>query len=158
MAGIDASKISAVNPFEKRGKTAEYLQTAVAEVDPAQAARWRVAAGGGLSVQTLSELQSGEQLSAAVQQDLYQHDDKFVFEIQAQQKQEEAAFLKQMETAVEASQRARMGDAGYEKAQKIEAQRKAEADKALLFERSYREERQRLAIQQQQQQIFRGTN
>ena len=45
MAGIDSSKISPSNPFEKSGSTAGMLQAAIAELDPAQAARWRVAAG-----------------------------------------------------------------------------------------------------------------
>ena len=65
MAGIDSSKISPSNPFEKSGTTAEILQAAIADLDPAQAARWRVAAGGSLSVATMAELQSGEELSAA---------------------------------------------------------------------------------------------
>ena len=44
MAGVDSSKISPSNPFEKSGMTAGLLQAAIAELDPAQAARWRVAA------------------------------------------------------------------------------------------------------------------
>ena len=56
MAGIDSSKISATNPFKKSGQTPAMLQAAVAEIDPAQAARWRVDAGELLSVSTLSEL------------------------------------------------------------------------------------------------------
>ena len=50
MAGIDSSKISPSNPFEKSGGTAKMLQAAVGELDPAQAARWRVAAGSSLIV------------------------------------------------------------------------------------------------------------
>ena len=65
MAGIDSSKISPSNPFEKSGSTAGMLQAAISEIDPAQAARWRVAAGGSLSVATMAELQGGEELSAA---------------------------------------------------------------------------------------------
>ena len=64
--------------------TAGLLQAAIAELDPAQAARWRVAAGGGLSVATMAELQSGEPLSAAAQQDLWNHDAEFVSEFQQQ--------------------------------------------------------------------------
>jgi len=37
MAGIDSSKISPSNPFEKSGMTAGMLQAAIAELDPAQA-------------------------------------------------------------------------------------------------------------------------
>ena len=61
MAGVDASKISPVNPFEKSGGTATLLQGAVAEVNPEQAAKWRVAAGGSLSIATLAEMQTGQQ-------------------------------------------------------------------------------------------------
>ena len=73
------------------------LQAAIAELDPAQAARWRVAAGGGLSVATMAELQSGEPLSAAAQRDLFEHDAKYVEEIQQQQVDQEAAQLKAFE-------------------------------------------------------------
>ena len=77
-AGIDASKITPANPFEKSGGTAQLLQAAVSQVDPAQAARWRVSAGGGLSIATLAELESGAQLSQQAQKDLWEHDADFV--------------------------------------------------------------------------------
>ena len=74
MAGIDATKITPSNPFEKSGGTAGMLQAAVAELNPVQAAKWRVAAGGGLSLATMAELQSGQPLSESAQNDLYAHD------------------------------------------------------------------------------------
>ena len=77
--------------------TAGLLQAAIAELDPAQAARRRVAAGGGLSVATMAELQSGEPLSAAAQRDLFEHDAKYVEEFQQQQVDQEAAQLKAFE-------------------------------------------------------------
>ena len=97
MAGIDSSKISPSNPFEKSGSTAGMLQAAIAEIDPAQAARWRVAAGGSLSVSTLSELQGGEELSAAAQADLWAHDPEFVAEFQQQREKGLEAQLKALE-------------------------------------------------------------
>ena len=97
MAGIDSSKISPSNPFEKSGSTAGMLQAAIAELDPAQAARWRVAAGGSLSVSTLSELQGGEELSAAAQADLWNHDPEFVAEFQQQREKGLEAQLKALE-------------------------------------------------------------
>ena len=63
MAGVDASKIQPDNPFKKNGGTAQMLQAAVSEIDPAQAARWRVGAGQGLAVATMAEAHSGGQLS-----------------------------------------------------------------------------------------------
>ena len=97
MAGIDSSKISPSNPFEKSGSTAGMLQAAIAEIDPAQAARWRVAAGGSLSVATMAELQGGEELSAAAQADLWAHDPEFVAEFQQQREKGLEAQLKALE-------------------------------------------------------------
>ena len=97
MAGIDSSKISPSNPFEKSGSTAVMLQAAIAELDPAQAARWRVAAGGSLSVATMAELQSGEELSTAAQADLWNHDPEFVAEFQQQREKSLEAQLKALE-------------------------------------------------------------
>jgi len=97
MAGIDSSKISPTNPFEKSGSTAGMLQAAIAELDPAQAARWRVAAGGSLSVATIAELQGGEELSAAAQADLWNHDPEFVAEFQQQRERNLEAQLKALE-------------------------------------------------------------
>ena len=96
-AGIDASKITPANPFEKSGGTAQLLQAAVSQVDPAQAARWRVSAGGGLSIATLAELESGAQLSQQAQKDLWEHDADFVVDYQKQQKESEAVMLKKLE-------------------------------------------------------------
>ena len=84
MAGVDATKITPVNPFEKSGGTASMIQAAVSELDPGQAAKWRVAAGGGLSVATLAELEGGGELSAAARSDLYAHDYQFVADLQKQ--------------------------------------------------------------------------
>lgn len=82
MTGIDSSKISPTNPFEKSGSTAGMLQAAISEIDPAQAARWRVDAGGSLSVATMAELQGGEELSAAAQVNLWNDDPEFIAEFQ----------------------------------------------------------------------------
>ena len=100
MAGIDSSKISPSNPFEKNGGTAKLLQAAVGEIDPAQAARWRVAAGGGLSIATLAEMQSGQQLSQKAMADLWQHDAAFVVDSQRAKAENEAAMLRDEPLAV----------------------------------------------------------
>lgn len=97
MAGIDATKISPSNPFEKSGGTAGMLQAAVSELDPEQAAKWRVAAGGSLSLATMAELQSGEPLSEAAQRDLYDHDPAFVVDLQRQQQDAEQQALQALE-------------------------------------------------------------
>ena len=97
MAGIDATKISPENPFEKSGGTAGMLQAAVSELDPEQAAKWRVDAGQSLSVATLAELQSGADLSAAAQADLYAHDHRFVAELTKHRADQEAAQMQELE-------------------------------------------------------------
>ena len=40
MAGVDSSKISPSNPFEKSGMTVGLLQAAIAELDPTHIAQW----------------------------------------------------------------------------------------------------------------------
>ena len=102
-AGIDANTISAENPFEKSGSTAAILQAAVAAIDPAQAAKWRVAAGGGLSVATLAELEGGGDLSAAAKADLYAHDHQFVSDLQKQQVADQAKTEKWLEDQLAAT-------------------------------------------------------
>ena len=97
MAGIDSSKIRPENPFTKSGGTPSLLQAAVAEIDPQQAARWRVEAGGGLSVATLSEMQSGGDLSRAAMEDLYLHDAEFIADQAKQQQDYETRMLADME-------------------------------------------------------------
>ena len=97
MAGVDPSKISPSNPFEKSGMTASILQAAVSELDPSQAAKWRVAAGGSLSVATLAELNSGVDLSPAAKQDLWEHDHEYVNDAIQHRAQSDAAQLKALE-------------------------------------------------------------
>ncbi len=53
--------------------------------------------GGGLSLATMAELQSGEALSEAAQKDLFQHDPEYVKEVVAQRQNAEEQLLKQME-------------------------------------------------------------
>jgi len=56
VAGIDSAKLQPENPFSKSGGTAAILQTAVAFIDPAQAAKWRMVSGSGLSVATMDHI------------------------------------------------------------------------------------------------------
>lgn len=142
-AGIDANKVQPTNPFEKNGKVADLLQAAVAEIDPAQAAKWRVAAGGSLSVATLAELEAGGDLSAAAKADLYAHDHQFVSDLQKQRTAEQAATEKWLEDQLAASQlRNKIRETGSEAAAKERMKFEAQQDEAL---RQSREESQRHA-------------
>ena len=100
-AGIDSSHSSRLIHLRRvdllRGCCKQRLQN----YTPAQAARWRVAAGGSLSVATMAELQSGEELSAAAQADLWNHDPEFVAEFQQQQEKSLEAQLKALERGAE---------------------------------------------------------
>ncbi|WP_156783066.1 hypothetical protein [Synechococcus sp. CC9605] len=75
----------------------------MASIDPAQAAKWRVAAGGGLSVATLAELEGGGDLSAAAKADLYAHDHQFVSDLQKQQVADQAKTEKWLEDQLAAT-------------------------------------------------------
>ena len=146
-AGINSQKISAENPFLKSGKVAALLQAAVAEIDPAQAAKWRVAAGGSLSVATLSELQSGGELSAAAKADLYAHDHQFVVDLKRQQVADQTKTEKWLEDQLAASQmRNKIRECGSEAAAKERMKFEAQRDEEM---RAAREASQKHAQQMQ---------
>ena len=146
-AGIDANKVQPTNPFKKSGKVADLLQAAVAEIDPGQAAKWRVAAGGSLSVATLSELQSGGDLSAAAKADLYAHDAEFVRDLKQQRTNEQAATEKWLEEQTAATAlRNKVRECGSEAAAKERMRFEAQRDEEL---RAAREASQRQAQQLQ---------
>ena len=109
-AGVYPSKIQPDNPFKKSGGTAQLLQAAVEEIDPAQAARWRVAAGSGLSLSTMHEVQNGVELSEAAMQDLWEHDAAFVADRLKQKQQTEENLLAKFEAESDRMRRAREGD------------------------------------------------
>ena len=109
-ARIDASKIKPENPFTKSGSTATLLQASVAEFAPEQAAKWRCEAGGGLSIQTLSEIQAGGDLSEAAMNDLWQHDHQFVADKQREKSTAIENQLAWLEAEADKKRRAREGD------------------------------------------------
>ena len=157
MAGVDASKISPSNPFEKSGGTAQLLQAAVAEVSPQQAAKWRVAAGGSLSIATLSEMQGGGELSQAAMEDLWHHDAAFVVDYQKQKEASEAAMLKAMNDDAAAMRlRARTRQVGGNEARaREELAREDAADQERQLQKQQaaehsRQFEQRMARQRQQ--------
>ena len=90
--------------------TAGLIQAAIAELDPAQAARWRVDAGSSLSVATMAELQSGLELSESAKADLWNHDADFVGESQQLKQKQEADQLAWMDKEADRLRRQREGD------------------------------------------------
>ena len=161
-AGIDLLTTPISNAWLHKGQKAGLVQGLIEQKDGMEAAAMRLAAaeeGDGPPAAVKMVLAGEMEVNTPeLHQMMMQWSPQYQSEATAAQEKHQADYEKQMEANVEASQRARMGDAGYEKAQKIEAQRQVEADKASLFERSYQEERQRLARQQQQQQSTLGAN
>ena len=146
-AGIDPTKIKPENPFAKSGATASLLQAAVAAIDPAQAAKWRVAAGGGLSVATLAECESGQPLSNAAKGDLWNHDAEFVVAAQKERVANRSKTDKWLEDELAATQlRNKIRECGSEAAAKERMKFEAQRDEEM---RAAREASQKHAQQMQ---------
>ena len=147
-AGVNASKIRPLNPFTKSGSTASMIQAAVAEFAPEQAAKWRCDAGGGLSVQTLAEMQSGGDLSQAAMNDLWLHDPVFVADKQREQSSVVEKQLKWLDAEADKKRRAREGDKA------VDAQiAKAAAERDAREESLSRHNDLQRRIEQRQQQV-----
>ena len=130
-AGINASKIKPENPFTKSGTTATLLQASVAEFAPEQAAKWRCEAGSGLSIQTLSEIQAGGDLSEAAMNDLWQHDHQFVADKQREKSTAIENQLAWLEAEADKKRRAREGDKAVDfQNAKAAAEKEARAESA----------------------------
>ena len=141
-AGVNASKIRPQNPFTKSGSTASMIQAAVAELAPEQAAKWRCDAGGGLSVQTLAEMQSGGELSDAALSDLWLHDPVFVVDKQREQSSAIEKQLAWLDAETDKSRRAREGDQAVD-FQNAKAAAQQQAKQESL--RRHLEQQQRIA-------------
>jgi len=126
IAGVDASKIRAENPMSKKGSTASLLQAAAAEFHPVQAAKWRVEAGGSLSVATLTEVHAGGELSDAAKSDMWLHDPDFVVNRQREQSSAVEKQLAWLDAQADKMRRARDGDEAVNR-QNAQAQAAAEA-------------------------------
>ena len=144
-AGVDATKIRGINPFTKSGFTASLLQGAIAEIDPVQAARWRVDAGQGMNLATMHEIQAGGNLSDDALQDRWNHDPEFVVATIHAREQKEQALIEQMDSEVDRLRRQRDGDKAVD-FQNAKAAAEAEAKAESM--RRHQEQQQRIAAQQ----------
>ena len=102
------------------------MQAAVGEFAPEQAAKWRCEAGGGLSVQTLFEIQAGGDLSEAAVNDLWLHDHQFVADRRREQSSAVEKQLAWLDAQADKMRRARDGDEAVNR-QNAQAQAAAEA-------------------------------
>ena len=142
IAGVDASKISAENPMSKKGGTASLPQAAAAEFHPAQAAKWRLDAGGSLSVATLTEVHAGGELSDAAKSDMWLHDPDFVVNRQREQSMTVEKQLAWLDAETDKSRRAREGDQAVDfQNAKTAAQQEAKQESL----RRHLEQQQRIA-------------
>ena len=147
-ARIDASKIKPENPFTKSGSRATLLQASVAEFAPEQAAKWRCDAGGGLSVQTLSEIQAGGELTAAAIEDLWLHDHQFVADKKREQSSAIENQLAWMDAQADKMRRSREGDKAVDA-----ANAKAAEDQELRAESFRRHQQQQQRINAARKQV-----
>ena len=144
-AGVDATKIRGINPFTKSGFTASLLQGAIAEIDPVQAAKWRVDAGQGMNLATMHEIQSGGELSQSAMQDRWNHDPDFVSANLNSREQAEQDLLAKLESETDRLRRQRDGDKAVD-FQNAKAAAEAEARAESM--RRHQEQQQRIAAQQ----------
>ena len=158
-SGTDPSRISDENPFTKQGKTAQALQIGASMVDPEQAAIWRLEAGARLSVMTRKEVLSGQPLSQKAQQDLWEHDPKYVVQSIQERKQEKVDLDKWLEQEADATRlRNKMLEVGGNEArakqalaredaanQQRELQKQQAAEHARQFEQRMAQQRQQAA-------------
>lgn len=118
LAKIDPSGLKPVNPFTQSGERAQAMQMAVSEVDPAQAARWRIAAGETISLASAAAKAGLAGMTPAAHEELKSLDADYIAGAQEAEARREADLLDSLEK----------GAAGL--AEKREAQQQAFARSA----------------------------
>ena len=106
-AGIDASTLTAENPFLKSGSTAGMLQAVLQENDPVLAAEMRVAAGITPSLAAMAQLMQGGDIDAAARQSLIETDPAYAAEVVKQQKVADEKIIQNMQSAADAKRQQR---------------------------------------------------
>ena len=95
--GIPTTELSVRNPFEMKGKRAEMLQAAIAEVDPVQAAAWNRDAGGELSLACQMAERGLIEHSSATKKELWQKSPNYVVQKMAADKKAEEDLMAKWE-------------------------------------------------------------
>lgn len=96
---IDPNSLQVKNPFLLQGTTAVSMQTAIAELDPAQAARWRLEAGESLSLGAAAAKAGLAPMTKEAFDNLAQMDPDFLTGVEESRARREADLLKGMEEA-----------------------------------------------------------
>lgn len=70
VAKLDPSQLKVVNPFSQQGGVAKTMQSAVDQLNPSQAAKWRLEAGESLSLQAAAAQQGITPMTNKTHQEL----------------------------------------------------------------------------------------
>ena len=109
-AGIPPHEVRPDNPFTHSGTPrSKMIQVAVESINPAQAAAWRVEAGGSISLATAAAEAQLIPHTQETRADLFRHNPTYVTQKQQEQSDWEANQLKAMDEAWRKSYEARTG-------------------------------------------------
>ena len=125
VAKLDPSQLKVVNPFSQQGGVAQTMQSAVDQLNPAQAAKWRVEAGESLSLQAAAAQQGITEMTNKTHQELMTLDAGYRSEYEQSRSQREADVLARME-----SDAAKLAEARETRRSRME-QRQRDAGKNL---------------------------
>jgi len=101
VAKLDPSQLKPINPFTQQGGVARTMQSAVEQVNPSIAARWRVEAGETLSLQAAAAKQGIAQLTNAAHSELMTLDSSYREQHQQNMSKRESELLESMEKGAE---------------------------------------------------------
>ena len=85
LARLNPSELKPINPFSQQGGKATSMQVAVAELDPAQAARWRVEAGESISLESAAAKAGLAPMTQAAHNELSAIDADYIADQQKEQ-------------------------------------------------------------------------
>lgn len=101
LAQIDPTGLKPINPYTQTGERAQAMQMAVVEVNPAQAARWRLEAGESVSLASAAAKAGLSPMTADAEKELSELDADFITGQQEAKARREAELLDQMEKRAE---------------------------------------------------------
>ena len=97
MAKVDPSTLQAVNPFQKTGPKAQAIQIAAEQINPAQAARWRVESGETVSLAAAAAKAGLTEMNRSIHEELQQLDADYITGQQEAAARREADLLASLE-------------------------------------------------------------
>ena len=97
LARIPADGLKPVNPFSQNGNRASAMQMAVEEINPAQAARWRVEAGNSVSLAAAAAKAGLTEMNHTIHNELQQLDADYITGQQEASARREAELLASLE-------------------------------------------------------------